>query len=155
MGGVRCKNNEVKIFCGVLIEGSISFLLWIILINIIKENEAVIKDIKKIKGMELLFHKINLDIIIISLIVLMVGGAEIFRDININHQNVILGIMIMRPLNISVFREWYLIYKSLTKRKRAEEDNPWAIIIIIAPDNPILFMVSRADNTKPMWATDE
>lgn len=99
----------MKIFCGVLIEGNISFLLWMILTNIIKENDAVIKDIKKIKGIVLLFHKIILDIIIISLIVLIVGGAEMFNAININHQNTIFGINIINPLNINVFREWYLM----------------------------------------------
>lgn len=75
-----------------------------ILINIIREKEAVINDIRKIKVIDLLFQKINPDIIIISLIVLIVGGAEIFKDINMNHQKVILGIRTIRPLNIKVFR---------------------------------------------------
>lgn len=155
MDGMRWINKEVKIFWGVCIEGNISFLLWMILINIIKENEAVINDIIKINGIDLLFHEIILVIIIISLIVLIVGGAEILRAMNINHQKVILGIRIIKPLNNKVFREWYLIYKSFTKRNRAEEDNPWAIIIIIAPVNPNKLEVNRAHSTNPIWATDE
>lgn len=73
--------------------------------NIISENEAVIRDIIKIIRIELFLHEIILDIIMISLIVLIVGGAEIFRAININHQNVMFGIIMINPLNIRVFRE--------------------------------------------------
>lgn len=153
--GMKWINKEVKIFWGVWIEGNISFLLWMILINIIRENEAVINDIRKIIGIDELFHEIILVIIIISLIVLIVGGAEMLRAINMNHQKVMLGIRIINPLNSKVFREWYLMYKSLTRRKRADEDNPWAIIIIIAPVNPNELKVNRAHNTNPMWATDE
>lgn len=54
-----------------------------------------------------------------------------------------------------MFRVWYLTYKSFTKRKRAEEDIPWAIIIIIAPDIPIKLIEKILLNTNPIWATDE
>ena len=106
--GIRWMNRDRKIFWGVLIEGSIIFLLWIMLTNIINEKVAVINDIRKIMIIELLFHEISLDIIIISLIVLIVGGAEIFNAMNMNHQNVILGISVNSPLNIRIFRVWYL-----------------------------------------------
>lgn len=72
--------------------------------NIIKEKVAVMNDIRKIIIIELLFHEIRLDIIRISLMVLIVGGAEIFKAINMNHQNVILGIKVISPLNIKIFR---------------------------------------------------
>lgn len=107
--GMRWINKEVKIFCGVCDEGNILFLLWIIEINIINENEAVIKDMRKIIRIDEFSQLIILDIIMISLIVLIVGGAEIFRAININHQNVMLGIRRINPLNNKMFREWYLI----------------------------------------------
>lgn len=137
MVGVMWINSERKIFCGVSIDGIMLFLLWMIFTNIINENVAAISDIMKIMMIVLLFHKISLDIIIISLMVLIVGGAEMFRAININHQKVIFGIIVIRPLNKRMFRVWYLIYKSFTRRNNADEDNPWAIIIMIAPVNPI------------------
>lgn len=105
--------------------------------------------------MELLFHESSLDIIMISLNVLIVGGAEMFKAININHQNVILGISVIIPLNIKMFRVWYLKYKSFTNKNRADEDNPWAIIIIIAPVNPIKLNENKPVNTNPICATDE
>lgn len=153
--GMKWIRREEKIFCGVCVEGNISFLLWIIDTNIISENDAVINDITKIIGIELFLHEIILDIIMISLTVLIVGGAEMFRAMNINHQNVMLGMMIINPLNIRVLREWYLKYKSFTKRKRAEDDIPWAIIIMTAPVNPIILKVNRVHNTNPIWATEE
>lgn len=50
-------------------------------------------------------HIINLDIMKISLMVLIEGGAEIFIAINRNHHKVILGITVINPLNIIMFRE--------------------------------------------------
>lgn len=44
---------------------------------------------------------------------------------------------------------------SLDKKKSADEDNPCAIIMIIAPYNPILFSVKIPVSTNPMCATDE
>lgn len=143
------------IFCGVWFEYIISFLLWIILMNIISENEVVIKDIIKIIIIELLFHNNNPDIIIISLNVLIDGGAEMFKAININHQNVRLGINVNIPFNKIMFRVWYLKYKSFTNKNKADEDKPCATIIIIAPISLIELIVSSLVNTKPMWATDE
>lgn len=153
--GVRWINNDNMIFCGVSREFNVSFLLWIIEINIINENEVVIRDIKKINIIELLFQNSSLVIIIISLRVLIDGGAEMFKAININHQNVILGVSINIPLNKIMFRVWSFVYKSLTRRNRADDDNPWAIIIMIAPDNPIVLIVNSLVNTNPIWATDE
>lgn len=135
--GIKWINKDNIIFWEVSIEYNISFLLWMIEMNIIRENEVVIKDIIKINRIELLFQKINLIIIIISLRVLMVGGAEIFKAININHQKVILGINIKIPLNKLMFRVWYFIYKSLTNKNNADEDIPCAIIIMIAPVIPM------------------
>lgn len=155
MDGIKWINNDSMTFCGVSREFNVSFLLWIIEINIINENEVVIKDIKKMNVIELLFQNSNLVIIIISLRVLIDGGAEIFNAMNINHQNVMLGVSINIPLNKKIFRVWSFIYKSLTRRNKADDDNPWAIIIIIAPDNPIVLIVNNPVNTNPMWATDE
>lgn len=143
------------IFCGVWMENIKSFLLWIMLINIIKENEVVIKDIIKIIIIELLFHVIRPDIIKISLKVFIEGGAEMLRAININHQNVKFGINEKIPFNIIMFRVWNLKYKSFTNKNKAEEDKPWAIIIIIAPISLIVLKVNNPVNTNPIWATEE
>lgn len=78
-----------------------------------------------------------------------------FIAININHQNVILGMIMKIPFNRVIFRVWNLKYKSLTSRNKADEDSPWAIIIIIAPINLIVFNVNSLVRTNPICATDE
>jgi len=108
-----------------------------ILINIDIENVAIINDIKNNINMDFIFQLIILDNKKISLIVLIVGGADILIDIKINHQKFIFGIIVIIPLNSKIFRDEYLIYRSFTKRNRADEDSPWAIIIIIAPIIPM------------------
>lgn len=155
MHGNAWINKDIKIFWGEWIDGSISFLLWIMLINIIRENDAVISDITNNIIIDLLFHEIMLDISIISLKVLIVGGAEMFKAINVNHQNVILGIIINNPLNIRVLRVLYLIYRSFTSKNKAEEEKPCAIIMIKAPVSPTRFIVNNPVKTNPIWATDE
>lgn len=101
-------NKEEYNFIVDSFDGNISFLLWDRFRNIIIEKEVVIIEIMKIGIIDLKFHKIILDIIIISLIVLIDGGAEILIAININHQKVILGDKLISPLNDEIFRVWYL-----------------------------------------------
>lgn len=100
-------------------------------------------------------HDSILEIMKISLIVLIVGGAEILIIIKMNHQNLILGEMERIPLNKIVFREWIFKYKSFARRKRAEDDIPWAIIIIVAPIKPNELSVRSLINVNPICATDE
>lgn len=69
------------------------------------ENEAVIIEAIIIGRIVDFVHIINLDIMKISLIVLIEGGAEIFIAINKNHHIVMLGVMINSPLNNIMFRE--------------------------------------------------
>lgn len=153
--GMKWINKDMKIFCGELMVCNVSFLLWIMLINIIRENEVVINDIMKIIIIELLLWFNSPDINRISLKVLIEGGAEMLRDININHQNTVLGISVNIPFNMRIFRVWYLKYKSFVNKKRADDDNPCAIIIIIAPVRLIELRVNKPVRTNPIWATDE
>lgn len=152
---MKWMNNDIKIFCGELVKFKVSFLLWMILINIMRENEVVIKDIINIINIELLLWFINPDINRISLKVLMEGGAEILSDININHQNTMLGINENSPFNIIILRVWSLKYKSFVNRKSADDDRPCAIIIMIAPIKLMEFKVNNPVRTNPIWATDE
>lgn len=73
--------------------------------KIVKENEAVIIDAIIIGIIVDFVHIISLDIIKISLIVLIDGGAEIFIAIKRNHHMVMLGVTINNPLNNIMFRE--------------------------------------------------
>lgn len=84
-------------------------MLWEIFRNIIIENDVIINEINIIISIVVLLNKIILDIMKISLIVLMVGGAEMLIAIKINHQKVMLEDMLMRPLKDKMFREWYFI----------------------------------------------
>lgn len=119
------------------------------------ENETVASDIVKSIIKDTLFQNNRFLIIKISLIVLIVGGAEIFRAININHQKVMLGIIVIKLLNISMLRVWNFIYKSLVKKKSADEVKPWATIIIMAPILPRRFIEKIPHKVNPIWATEE
>lgn len=110
--------------CCVSYEGSNSFLLCVILINIIIENEAAIREAKNNMNIIFLFHKIVLDKRIISLRVLIVGGAEIFAAININQKKLMFGAIVIIPLKDKIFRDEYLKYKSFTNRNKADDVNP-------------------------------
>lgn len=135
--GIKWISNDKYVFWVDSNDGNILILLWEILTNIIIENDAEARDIIKIKiGVEL-FQKIILLIIIISLNVLIVGGAEILIAININHHKVMLGMIINIFLKSIILREWNFIYKSLVRKNNAEDAIPCAIIIIRAPINPI------------------
>lgn len=84
-------------------------LLWIMLINKSIENEVVISAIIIIIIIDSTFHVIKFDIRRISLIVLIDGGAEMFVAIKINHQKVMFGIIVIKPLMFIIFRVWYLL----------------------------------------------
>lgn len=81
------------------------FLLWEMLTNNDREKDATAKDIIMIGMMVDFLQRSSLDIMKISLAVLIVGGAEMLTDMKINHQNVMLGIMVSNPLNNKMFRE--------------------------------------------------
>ena len=73
------------------------------------ENDTVMKDANIIGIMVLALHKINLDMIKISLIVLIEGGAEILIAINMNHHQTMFGVMISNPFINKIFREWVFV----------------------------------------------
>lgn len=129
--------------------------LWLILENIRIENDDDKRVAIIITTTVLKFQDRILDIIIISLNVLMEGGADKFRAEKINHQNVMLGIICHNPLNKDMVRVWKFKYIIFTKKNRAEEHNPWATIIVIAPFNPIEFKVINLAKIKPIWAIEE
>jgi len=81
-------------------------------------------------------QNIILVIIKISLARFIEGGAEMLIAKKINHQNIRLGKIFAKPLISMILRVWNLEYTIFTKRKRADEDNPCANIIIIAPFKP-------------------
>lgn len=91
----------------------------------------------------------------ISLARLIEGGAEILIARKINHQNVRFGKILISPLIIIMFRVWNFVYTKFTNRNNADEDNPWATIIIIAPFNPIKDIVKSEEITIAIWATEE
>lgn len=91
----------------------------------------------------------------ISLNVLIVGGAEMLIAININHHSLTLGIIIIIFLKSIILREWNFRYKSLVRKNNAEDAIPCAIIIIKAPINPIYDIEKIPHRTSPIWATDE
>lgn len=129
--------------------------MWEILIYIDIEKDVVIRDIIEIIKIDELFQDSMADINIISLIVLIEGGAEMLIAMKINHQNEMFGKRFIIPLNIMIFREWYFKYKSFDNINRALALKPWAIIIIIAPYILIVFMEKILAKINLIWAIDE
>jgi len=73
------------------------------------ENEAAEKAAERIRKEEVKFHGIKDDIMKISLKKLIEGGAEIFIAMNINHQNIMFGLVLIIPLKEMIFRVWCLV----------------------------------------------
>jgi len=122
---------------------------------LIEKIEAINEDIINIIIIIIGCQNIILVNINSSLAKLIEGGAEILTAKKINHQNVIFGKIFVNPLMDMILRVWYLEYNMFTNKKRAEEDIPWASIMIIAPFNPSWESVNREARTIPIWATDE
>lgn len=68
------------------------------------EKRAEEIEVEKINSIERELQGIRVLIIIISLKKLIVGGAEMFTEINRNHQNIMLGEELIIPLNDKMFR---------------------------------------------------
>lgn len=107
MIGIKCKVRDKKNLGLVSSIIFISGLLWIILENrLIEKIEVKNDEIATIKIIIRGCHEIILINIIISLNRLIVGGAEILIDVNINHQKVMLGKEDINPLKDIMLRVW-------------------------------------------------
>lgn len=85
----------------------------IILSGIIIHNECLIIDIIKK----------------ISLIRLILGGAAIFAQQNINHHNESIGITVRNPFVSMILRVCVILYLIFAIQNSADDLSPWAIII--------------------------
>ena len=65
----------------------------------------------------------------ISLIKLILGGAAIFAQQNMNHQKAIVGIIVNIPFVRTILRVIVIPYLIFAIQNNAEDLNPWAIII--------------------------
>ena len=149
------ENNERNIFGEDCLKNIVLGLLWVILIKREIQNDAVSKEAIIIGIIILHLHDTDLDMMEISLKVLIEGGADIFKLKKINHQKLMLGDIEINPLNKIILREWIFMYRSFTSKNNPDEDIPWAIIMKIAPLNPILLIVKILINVRAIWATDE
>jgi len=103
--------------------------------------------------------RVDLDIIavisIISLNKLIDGGAAIFAAVNINHHIVMIGATVIKPLVKNILRVWVISYDILARINKADDLNPWAIIMIRALDIPHIEFDSIPVNISPICPTDE
>lgn len=91
----------------------------------------------------------------ISLIKFDEGGAAILQMMNINHQPVRIGAKYKIPLVKNSLRVLNFSYVILAKMNKAEDENPWAIIIVTAPYIPNLVEEVTPAINSPIWPTDE
>ena len=83
------------------------------------------------------------------------GGAAILAASNINHHIDRLGVKFSMPFVMNDLRVWVIEYEIFAKINRAEDDSPWAIIIIIAPLIPHFLMERTPAISNPIWPTEE
>lgn len=91
----------------------------------------------------------------ISLIRLIVGGADIFAAVNKNHHKVIIGATAIIPFVKNILRVCVISYLMFAIINNADELKPWAIIIIRAPAKPHALFDIMPASISPMWPTDE
>jgi hypothetical protein len=91
----------------------------------------------------------------ISLIKLILGGAAILAQQNINHQNAIVGIMVNIPFVNTILRVIVMEYLMFAIQNKADDLRPWAIIIANLACIPSLELDNIPATINPMWPTDE
>jgi len=91
----------------------------------------------------------------ISLIRLILGGAAMFAQQNINHQKDIIGIIDSNPFVRVSLRVLVMLYVMFAIQNIAEELSPCASIIDILACIPILDPVTMAASIRPMWPIEE
>lgn len=60
---------------------------------------------------------------------MILGGAAIFAQQNINHHNDNIGMVVKNPFVSIILRVWVRLYLIFAIQNKAEDLNPWAIII--------------------------
>lgn len=86
---------------------------------------------------------------------LYVKGPPKFATININHNILKNGQYMRNPVLIKYLRECDRSYIIFAPANIAEEQNPWAIMIIIPPSPPIGNSERKPMITNDMCTTDE
>lgn len=86
---------------------------------------------------------------------LIVGGAAIFAAENKNQIAVINGKNASIPLVKNKLRVCVVSYIELASANRAEDERPWATIIIIEPSQPQIELVIKPAVNKPICPTEE
>jgi hypothetical protein len=86
---------------------------------------------------------------------LIEGGAAMFAAVNINHHIDIIGVVHISPFDRNILRVWVISYDMFARANRAEDLNPWAIIINSAPVSPQVELANIPANIRPMCPTDE
>jgi uncharacterized membrane protein len=86
----------------------------------------------------------------ISLIKLILGGAAMLAQQNMNHQNAIVGIMVSIPFVSTILRVIVIEYLIFAMQNRADDLSPWAIIIARLACIPSLELDSIPATINPM-----
>lgn len=138
-------------------KGLVKFLIWpCCVVEYMWREYAAVRNL--VNEIMIIIH-MDLEIIVtinmISLSKLIDGGAAIFVMVNINHQRVIMGLIVINPFVRNILRVWVFSYDIFARAKRADEHNPWAIIIMRAPDIPHDVLESIPASIKPICPTEE
>lgn len=91
----------------------------------------------------------------ISLIKLILGGAAMFAQENMNHQNDNVGIIVSIPLVSITLRVDVILQLIFAIQNSADDLNPWAIIIDSLATIPSFELVNIPATINPICPTDE
>ena len=92
---------------------------------------------------------------IISEVKFKVGGAAILAALNKKKNRAKIGNSARMPLVRNSLRVDVVSYRQLASANSAEEQNPWAIIIIMAPSHPQICIVIIPAVSSPICPTEE
>lgn len=86
----------------------------------------------------------------ISLIKLILGGAAMFAQQNMNHHIDSIGIVVKNPFVNIILRVSVILYLMFAIQNSAEDLSPWAIIIDRLACNPSFEFVNIPATIRPM-----
>lgn len=78
------------------------------------------------------------------------GGSARFARLAMNHQTAVSGKITCNPRARIIVRLWVRSYAVLARQNSAEDTNPWAIIRMIAPENPQGVWIRIPPATRPI-----
>lgn len=155
--GIKCRVKSVISDMLVYEIGADIFINGPCLVVVYRYSEyATVMNLINLKGIIMYIDCLMIAAIKkISLIKLILGGAAIFAQQNMNHQNAIVGMTVSIPFVSTILRVIVIEYLIFAIQNSADDLSPWAIIIASLACIPSFEFDSIPATINPIWPTDE